>query len=419
MNVIIQINVREAIPVRAIPLLTNWRFMSPDIVAHVLGGTGGSNVSLFGDLESYRVENGQVRPINKDWWVQFPLKKLRALSKKIKEAEPIDEVGYSTWQELSLEELPAGVFVWKDDYKKLHDENWNHHFRMTYCALKDWNGEESDEEVEGQTQRDLARDLRRDDLVDDNPLKRDLRESLEVLKRWREPDYCPFMEQGLGAIVMEGFEVELVKRMVSAEQTTAVIEIENVERLWRDAKQSLELRQETLKNAPGTGEIQKLKDAEQAVQLAEKAMADAKAAHKLLRGDLPDETQQAAPMLAVGASAGVEPASDGPAPEPIDFDMLATRQQLIGAFGSFTGMTAAWFVNLRDTPALLAARKIVGTGGNHPTEPLFCPYEVMVWLVDTKRRKGRKVESDTAWRMLESHFPRVYARYSVGDTRTA
>lgn len=103
----------------------------------------------------------------------------------------------------------------------------------------------------------------------------------------------------------------------------------------------------------------------------------------------------------------------------VDFDMLATRQQLIDAFGSFTGMTAAWFVNLRDTPALLAARKIAGTGGNHPTEPLFCPYEVMVWLVDTKRRKGRKVESDTAWRLLESHFPRVYARYSVGDTRTA
>ena len=76
MNVLIQFQGREAIPVRAIPLLTNWRFMSPDIVAHVLGGTGGSDGSLFGDLESYRIENGQVQPISKDWWVQFPLKKI-------------------------------------------------------------------------------------------------------------------------------------------------------------------------------------------------------------------------------------------------------------------------------------------------------------------------------------------------------
>lgn len=302
MNVIIQIQGREAIPVRAIPLLTNWRFMSPDIVAHVLGGTGGSNVSLFGDLESYRVENGQARPINKDWWVQFPLKKLRALSTKIKETEPIDEVGYSEWQRLSLKELPTGAFVWKDDYQKLHDENWNSRFGMTYCALKGWNGEESDEEVESQKQRDLARD----DLVDDDPLKRQLRESFEVLKRWREPDYCPFIGQELSAIVMGGFEAELVKRMVSVEQTTAVIEIEDVERRLREANQHLERCQEPLENAPGTGDIQKLKDAEQAVQLAEKAKADAKDAHKLLRGDRPGETQQPAPAQDTATPAPLE-----------------------------------------------------------------------------------------------------------------
>lgn len=313
MNVIIQIQRREAIPVRAIPLLTNWRFMSPDVVAHVLGGTGGGNVSLFGELDSYRMEDGQVQPIRQDWWVQFPLKELRALSKKIKEAEPIDDVGYSEWQKLSLKELPAGAFVWKDDYQKLHDKNWNSRFRMTYCALNGWNGEESDEEVESQLKRDMARDVRRDDLVDDDPLKRQLRESFEALKRWRDPDYCPFMGQELVAIVMGGFEVELVKRTVSAEQTTAVIEIENVERRLREANQHLERCQETLENAPGTGDIQKLQDAEQAVHLAGIAKADAKAAHKLLRGDFLDETQQAAPVLAVGASAGVEPASDGPA----------------------------------------------------------------------------------------------------------
>ena len=206
MNVVVVIQDREAIPVRAIPLLTNWRFMSPDIVAHVLGGTGGSNVSLFGDMQSHHIEDGKVRPMHKDWWAQFPVMEMRAISEKIQIDESSHEAGYSEWRKLSLKALPAGVFVWKDDYQMLHDKNWNNRFRMTCCALKDWNGEESDEDVESQIQRDLARDLRRHDLVDDNPLKRDLRESLEVLKCWREPDYCPFMQPEMSTIVMEGFD---------------------------------------------------------------------------------------------------------------------------------------------------------------------------------------------------------------------
>lgn len=201
MNVVILIQGREAIPVRAIPLLTNWRFMSPDIVAHVLGGTGGSNVSVFGDLQAHALVGGRLKTVPKDWWVQNPLLELNALSKKIKAAEQIDEVGYSAWKKQSLNELPAGMFVWKDDYQVLHDKNWNDRYSIAYCALKNWNGEQSDEDVESQMPRDLQRDL-----VDETPLQRQLRESLEVLKRWREPDYSPFMSEDQQYLVMAGFE---------------------------------------------------------------------------------------------------------------------------------------------------------------------------------------------------------------------
>lgn len=164
-NVVVEIEGREAIPVRTIPLLTNWRFISPDIVAHVLGGTGGSNVGVFSvskddmpvDLQSNRIEDGKVQPIDKDWWAQFPLLELRALSEKIRTDGTSPKAGYSKWRTQSLKELPAGVFVWKDEYQELHDKNWNSRFRMTYCALRDWNREgerdESDEEVETQVQR--------------------------------------------------------------------------------------------------------------------------------------------------------------------------------------------------------------------------------------------------------------------------
>lgn len=97
---------------------------------------------------------------------------------------------------------------------------------------------------------------------------------------------------------------------------------------------------------------------------------------------------------------------------------LATRAQLIEAFGRFTGMDADWFKNLKDTPALLAARKVAGKGGRgHIAEPLFCPFEVMQWMANGKRRKGRKLSSEKAWELLEKSFPRVYNIHSVADPR--
>jgi hypothetical protein len=114
-----------------------------------------------------------------------------------------------------------------------------------------------------------------------------------------------------------------------------------------------------------------------------------------------------------------------PAPQPvpmvqsgaIDFEMLATPEQLIGAFGNFTGMCKAWFDNLTDTPRLLAARRVTGTGGKHYTPPLFCPFEVMQWLIDEKRKKGRKVSPEKAWHLLQSNFEKVYNTRSAGDPR--
>lgn len=111
-------------------------------------------------------------------------------------------------------------------------------------------------------------------------------------------------------------------------------------------------------------------------------------------------------------------AVDGGADYSTDFTMLATRQQLVDAFGSFSDMNASWFTNLKDAPRLEAARKVTGQGGRgHIAEPLFCPYEVMLWMADPKRRKGRKLSENKAWGLLEKHFPKVYNAHSIGDPR--
>ena len=102
----------------------------------------------------------------------------------------------------------------------------------------------------------------------------------------------------------------------------------------------------------------------------------------------------------------------------IEFALLATRAQLIAAFGVFTGMENSWFKNLKDTPKLKDARKVAGSGGRASTEPLYCPFEVMRWLTDPKRKKGRRLMPDKGWQLLEGHFLKVYNKNSIGDTRT-
>lgn len=115
-----------------------------------------------------------------------------------------------------------------------------------------------------------------------------------------------------------------------------------------------------------------------------------------------------------------EPQAAAPERTATDFAMLASREQLIAAFGAFTGMKADWFDNIKDKPALLAARRITGQGGRgHLAEPFFCPFDVMQWLVSAKRRTGKPLREAKGWELLEKHFPKVYASRSIGDPREA
>lgn len=92
-----------------------------------------------------------------------------------------------------------------------------------------------------------------------------------------------------------------------------------------------------------------------------------------------------------------------------DLDDLASPDELIKAFGPCTGMDQSWF----DKPEgkLLMAKKVTGKSGRRPHPPLFCPYEVMEWLINPKRKKGQKISVLTGWRQLKKHFSNVYDRY--------
>lgn len=105
------------------------------------------------------------------------------------------------------------------------------------------------------------------------------------------------------------------------------------------------------------------------------------------------------------------PVVGGSESEPIPWHLLATPEELIAAFGVFTGMNKAWFNKVQDKPQLLAARYKVGVSGRGGTEPLFYVFPVMQWLIDPKRKIGTKITELTGWRMLKAHFPKVHEQF--------
>ncbi len=104
-------------------MLTNWEQMSPDELADALAGDDHSH--QFRSLSAYRLENGKVVSIAPLWWENGPSRKLKALSDRIKATEITHETGYQDWQQQSLLSLPAGVFVWKDEYVPLYERKFN------------------------------------------------------------------------------------------------------------------------------------------------------------------------------------------------------------------------------------------------------------------------------------------------------
>lgn len=118
---------------------------------------------------------------------------------------------------------------------------------------------------------------------------------------------------------------------------------------------------------------------------------------------------------AVGVNTQPAPAPTEPSELP-DLSLLAPPDQLVAVFGRHTGMDASWFDKLGDKPQLMKARKVAGQGGRgHTRVPFYCPFEVMRWLIDPKRKKGRPMTATTGWRLFKADFPKVYAIHAELD----
>ncbi|HOK10974.1 MAG TPA: hypothetical protein PK221_01790 [Ottowia sp.] len=117
MKVVVSIDGRDAIPVRAIPLLTDWHVLSPDVCAEIFSGRKDTTVQYMEGLKSYRLVNGAVQQVPDREWENWIERQLAACSERIRNDEAGHETGYQQWRSESLLILPAGVFVWRDEFE--------------------------------------------------------------------------------------------------------------------------------------------------------------------------------------------------------------------------------------------------------------------------------------------------------------
>lgn len=112
MNVIIPIKGREAIPVRALPWLTAWEFSAQE-VAEALAHDDG--YESFADLKSYCQYEGAIQAVRVGEWLNSATVSIEEFAER--------ELLRTEWEKLSMSALPAGVFVWRDEWELAYNRS--------------------------------------------------------------------------------------------------------------------------------------------------------------------------------------------------------------------------------------------------------------------------------------------------------
>ncbi len=124
MRVVVEIAGRRAIPVRALPFLSQWRKWTPDVLVSVFAGTASAAHAIYGRLFTFRVVEGELRPVEQDWWESFTTSQLAALEERLRLSVRETELGYDEWRVEAIRLLPEAVYVWQDEFSEFHARNW-------------------------------------------------------------------------------------------------------------------------------------------------------------------------------------------------------------------------------------------------------------------------------------------------------
>lgn len=118
----IWIDGRVALPVRAIPYVADWEnLLSPDVVAKSFEHGKDWYSARCANLTAYHLQRNEPIKVERREWkkvtVQIEAFEAELFQKYGKEGLG-GKIGYAVWQRESASKLPAGVFVWLDEFEK-------------------------------------------------------------------------------------------------------------------------------------------------------------------------------------------------------------------------------------------------------------------------------------------------------------
>jgi hypothetical protein len=117
----IWIDGREALPVRAIPYVAGWEHLySPDVVAESLARATAAPFGKLRNLVAYHRPAGMPLPVMASEWTAV-IAEVNGFEAGLREQRPgvdamDDHAGYAAWRKGAALKLPAGVFVWLDEF---------------------------------------------------------------------------------------------------------------------------------------------------------------------------------------------------------------------------------------------------------------------------------------------------------------
>lgn len=112
---LVQVAGREAVPVRAIPFITGWS-LAPDALAHDLARDTAAPFGHLTNTKAFVLNGGNPQPVLVKEW-DGVVATLAGFEAGLKQTHGQGDAGYSLWLREAAAKLPAGVFLWRDDFE--------------------------------------------------------------------------------------------------------------------------------------------------------------------------------------------------------------------------------------------------------------------------------------------------------------
>jgi len=120
---------REALPVRAIPYVTGWQRFTPDALVNSLALGIKWDFARCTNLVAYHLPGNKPVPVKPREWDAIGAR-LNGFEAELHQQHTNDNIGYAAWQCGAAGKLPAGVFVWLDEFEREYQADRK---RVLFC----------------------------------------------------------------------------------------------------------------------------------------------------------------------------------------------------------------------------------------------------------------------------------------------